>query len=104
MEELVTSGWIAGIVLAALALEVTVVSVILWRRSRPLDMLSFVATILAGGSLVLALRSAILGAGWLFVAMYLAAALLAHAADLALRLIATRHAPGVPADDKTKSC
>jgi len=48
---------------------------------------------------VLALRAALQQSGWLFVAIYLVGGLLAHLADVVLRLSATRHAEGVPSSD-----
>jgi hypothetical protein len=48
---------------------------------------------------VLALRAALQQSGWLFVAIYLLGGLLAHLADVVLRLSATRHAGGVPSAD-----
>jgi len=58
-----------------------------WRRG-----LGFFLTIAILGALVLALRAALQQSGWLFVAIYLLGGLLAHIADVALRLGATRHA------------
>ena len=71
----------------------------LWRRGQGLALMSFVASSLAGGSLVLALRAVLRESGWLFVAIYLAAALLAHLADIALRLLLARQAAGVPSEE-----
>jgi hypothetical protein len=45
------------------------------------------------------MRAILRESGWLFVAIYLAAALLAHVADLALRLLTAKHAGGVPAKE-----
>jgi hypothetical protein len=95
MDEFIRSGRIADIILVVLAVELAAVSFYLWRRRRRLALMSFVASSLAGGSLVLAMRAILQESGWLFVAIYLAAALLAHVADLALRLLPERHAGGV---------
>ena len=99
MDEFIRSGRIADVILVALAAETLLVGLYLWRRGQGLALLSFVASSLAGGSLVLALRAILRDTGWLFVAIYLAAALLAHLADLALRLLLTRHAGGVSSDE-----
>lgn len=88
MEQLFTSGRIFDIILVGLALEVVGFGLWLWRKRQGLALVSFVASTVAGGSLVLALRAAITGAGWLFVAIYLAASLLAHVGEMALRILA----------------
>jgi hypothetical protein len=98
MDEFIRSGMIADVILVAIAAEIAIVGFYLWRRGQGLALLSFVASGLAGGSLVLALRAILRESGWLFVAIYLAAALLAHLADLALRLLLARHAAGVPTE------
>ena len=88
MEQLFTSGRIFDVILVAMALEVVIFGFWLWRRKQGLALVSFVASTVAGGSLVLALRAAITGAGWLFVAIYLAASLLAHVGEMVLRILA----------------
>jgi hypothetical protein len=76
------SGLVFNLILAALAAEIALAGLYFWRRRQGLVMFSFIANGLAGAALVLALRSALLGAGWLFVAIYLLAGLLAHLADV----------------------
>jgi len=92
MQGFVESGHIASLALVVLALEVALAGYYFWRRQRTWLLLSFVANGLAGAALVLALRAALQQSGWLFVAIYLLGGLLAHVADVALRLGATRHA------------
>ena len=99
LAQFVNSGEIASVILVVLAIEVAAFGYYFWRRQRPLLLLSFAANGLAGASLVLALRAALQQSGWLFVAIYLAGGLLAHLADVVLRLTATRHAEGVPSSD-----
>lgn len=99
MDEFIRSGRIADVILVVLAAEVAIVGFYLWRRGQGLALLSFAASSLAGGALVLALRAVLRESGWLFVAIYLGAALLAHLADIALRLLLTRHAGRVPSDE-----
>ena len=99
MEGFVSSGRIADMILVALAIELLVVGFYLWRKGAGLMLVSLAASSLAGGAIVLALRAALQGAGWPFVAIYLAAALLAHMADLALRLLLTRQAEGPASHD-----
>jgi hypothetical protein len=95
MEEFIRSGRIADVILVAIAVETLLVGIYLWRRGQGLALVSFAASALAGGSIVLALRAVLRESGWLFVAIYLGAALLAHLADLALRLLLARQAGGV---------
>lgn len=99
MEQFVNSGQVAAVMLVAIAIEVAVAGYYFWRRQRTFLLLSFVANGLAGACLVLALRAALQQSGWLFVAIYLAGGLLAHVADVVLRLNLTRHADGVPSTD-----
>ena len=88
METLITSGRIADIVLVVIATETIIIGLGWWRKGRPLALIAFAASGLAGGSLVLALRAVLQQSGWIHIAIYLFAALLAHIADLALRLLA----------------
>lgn len=99
MEQFVNSGQIATVMLVVLAIEIAVAGYYFWRRQRTFLLLSFVANGLAGAALVLALRAALQQSGWLFVAIYLLGGLLAHLADVVLRLGATQHAGGVPSAD-----
>lgn len=88
MEQLITSGRITDIILVVIAAETILVGLYFWWKGRPLALIAFAASGLAGGSLVLALRAVLRESGWGYVAIYLFAALLAHLADLALRLLA----------------
>ena len=99
MEQFVNSGQIATVMLVVLAIEIAVAGYYFWRRQRTFLLLSFVANGLAGAALVLALRAALQQSGWLFVAIYLLGGLLAHLADVVLRLTATRHADGMASTD-----
>lgn len=99
MEELIRSGQIAGIILVVLAAETAILGVYLWRKGQGRMLMSFLASSLSGGALVLAFREVLRGSGWLFVAIYLAAALLAHLADIALRLLLARQAGGPSSKD-----
>jgi hypothetical protein len=99
MDEIIRSGRIADVILVAIAAELLVVGVWMWRRGQGLALLSFVASCLSGGALVLALRAVLREQGWLFVAICLFAALLAHMADLVLRLRSTRRPQSAPSED-----
>jgi len=85
MGELFATGRIVDLILGLMVLEALVL--IVFRRSAghgiaPVDL---VASLLAGAMLLLALRFALTGAGWLPVAACLAAALVAHLWDLRRR-------------------
>lgn len=99
LEQFVVSGHVAGVILVVLAIEVAAFGWYFWRKQRTFLLLSFAANGLAGASLVLALRAALQQSGWLFVAIYLLGGLLAHLADVVLRLTATRHADSVPSSE-----
>lgn len=99
MEDFILSGRVTTVMLVVLAAEVMLVGFYLWRKGMALPLLSIAASGMAGGALVLALRAALQEAGWLFVAMYLLAALLAHLADIALRLMSASRARGMSSTD-----
>lgn len=99
MEQFVNSGQVAAVILVVLAIEIGGFAYYFWRRQRTFLLLSFVANGLAGAALVMALKAALQQSGWLFVAIYLLGGLLAHLADVVLRLHLTRHAEGVPSSD-----
>ncbi len=99
MDAFIRSGGIADVILVVLAAETALVGLYLWRRGQAMALLSLAAANLAGGALVLAFRAVLHESGWLFVAIYLAAALLAHLADLALRLLLARQAGGPSSRD-----
>lgn len=79
MQEFFASGLAADVVLAVLVIEF----VILWRRGwRPVDALLLLAP---AALIVVALRAALVGADWPWMALPLALAFPAHLADLARR-------------------
>jgi hypothetical protein len=95
------SGLAFKLILSALAVEIALAGFYFWRRQQGLFMLSFIANGLSGAALVLAMQSALLGAGWLFVAIYLLAGLLAHVADVGLRVALSKVAAGKPQTDRS---
>ncbi len=85
MEEFFRSGRVAELILALLALEFAALAA--WRAvtgggPAPRALLPF---LLAGACFALALRAALTGQGWAWVAAPLGAAFLAHVWDLAQR-------------------
>ena len=86
LESLVLSGRIVDIALAVLVVES--LALYAWRRRARggISPWALLANLGAGGSLMLALRAALTGAGWTWIATWLVAALVFHLADLAQRL------------------
>jgi hypothetical protein len=74
------SGHAVDLALAVLALELA--WLILWRRR---SLRAALTVTLPGACLLLALRAALTGAGWVWVAVWLALSLPAHVADLVRR-------------------
>lgn len=86
MRDLFASGRVVDVILTLVVVEAVALEG--WRRltGRGLALRALIANLLAGGFLLLALRAALVGADWTWVAASLFAALLAHLADLATRL------------------
>ena len=88
MAALFASGRIVDAILALVALEA--VALLVWRRMRghgP-SASALLVNLASGAALMLAVRAALTGAAWTVVALFLLGlvALVAHGADLALRL------------------
>lgn len=85
LQELIDSGRIVDIMLVVLAIEV--VAVQLYRRSGRggIGFLPMILNLGAGGSLMLALRSALTDAGWQWIVVFLLSSLVFHVADQATR-------------------
>jgi uncharacterized membrane protein YjjP (DUF1212 family) len=77
------SGHVVDAILAVFACEAFVYAVI--RRWSPGAMMRFAVAALPGIFLLLALREALTGAGWSWIALWLALSFPAHLADLRLR-------------------
>ena len=85
MSGLFVSGRAVDLVLAFVALEA---ALLVWHRRRSgrgVPVGELLAFLLAGACLLLALRAALVGASWQWVALALAGAGAAHLADLRLR-------------------
>lgn len=80
------SGRIIDIVLLLVALEALALA--FWRRrsGRGPTSLALLPNLLAGASLMLALRFALTGMSWVWIALMMVVSLVAHAFDLAARL------------------
>jgi hypothetical protein len=77
------SGRIIDGILLLVAAEALALAWIVRRRGPPLP--SLLANLASGAALMLALRAALVGAGWVAVAGWMLAGLVAHLADLGLR-------------------
>jgi hypothetical protein len=82
---LFASGRIVDLVLGLVLLEGLLLLAIRHRTGEGVAPAELVAFLLAGAFLMLALRAALTGAAWGWVALWLLAALVAHLSDLRLR-------------------
>jgi len=83
MAALFASGRIIDLILLFIVLECALLA---WIRRDELRLRDLLPNILSGAALMLAVRCALVGAGWVWVAASLLGALLAHLSDLALRV------------------
>ncbi len=90
MQDLFLSGHIVDFILGLIVLEAA--GVLAWRRGRePYSArLPLLISLVPGIFLLIAVRAALVAAGWGWIALALAMAGLTHAADLWLRLRKTR--------------
>jgi hypothetical protein len=82
MSEFFSSGRVVDLILAVLLLEV--VALTAWRRHGSIrtSLAKLVVAALPGVFLLLALRAALNGAGWMWMALWLFASFPAHIADI----------------------
>ena len=85
LQNLVESGRIVDVMLVFIFLEIVVLSLIRQRRGGGIAAVPLIVNIGAGGSLMVALRFALAGDGWLAITVCLLAALVFHVADIRLR-------------------
>jgi len=88
--ELFAGGRIVDLVLALVVLEALALWIHHRRTGRGIAPADFLPNLAAGACLLLALRAALAGSGWIWIAAWLAAALAAHLADLARRATGSR--------------
>lgn len=86
MAELFGSGRVVDLILGMMALEGALVLAYRARTGRGLPATDLALNLMAGACLLLALRGALVGAGWGWIALCLAAALPVHLADLVRRV------------------
>lgn len=82
MAELIASGRIVDLALLLTGLEALLLIAYHRRTGRGLPPATLLINLLSGVSLMLALRAALAGAGWMWIASCLVVSLLAHLADL----------------------
>jgi len=85
LEDLFTSGRIADLALAVLALELVALALIRRRLGRGPSLAALAFNAASGAGLLLALRSALAGWDWTATAAFLTLSLLAHLGDAAIR-------------------
>lgn len=85
METLLTSGRIAELILALMAIEIAALLLLWFRYGIGVRPLSLIANMAAGGSLVAALYVALTSGSPYTLAAILLLSLLAHVADMATR-------------------
>jgi hypothetical protein len=94
VSELFVSGRVVDLVLAVMLVEAIALAAYHRRTGRGLPAVAIVLNLAAGAALLLALRGALVGAGWGWIALALAGAFAAHLADLRQRVAAARAGPG----------
>lgn len=90
MARLFASGRVADLIVAFMLLELGVLTLVHRRARRGAPPAELAASLGAGAALVLALRAALTAEPWPHVALWLAAALAAHAIYVRMRWGATR--------------
>lgn len=90
MEALFASGRVADIALCVMILEAIVLYALTARRGQDERFRALLANLAAGACLVIAVRLALVGADWPWIAAALAGSLVTHSLDLVLRLRASR--------------
>lgn len=85
MIELFASGRIVELILALVLLEAAGLVALRRLRGTGPPLAATLTNLLSGAALLLALRAALVGSGWVSIALWLLAALAAHLGDLALR-------------------
>ena len=85
LQSLIDSGRIVDLMLTVLAVELVVVQIYRRRAGGGIGFLPMLLNLGAGGSLMLALRAALISAGPLWIAVFLLSSLVFHVADQAAR-------------------
>ena len=87
MEALFDNGSIVLIILALVVIEAAVLLLLHRRTGRGIPHVPMLANLLAGGCLMLAIRSALLDHSWTWIGLFMALALIAHLVDFGSRIV-----------------
>ena len=85
MAELFLTGRIVDLIIALMVAEALVLGLLYRRTGKGVSLADLLPNMLAGLFLLLALRAALTGAPWTWIALSLIAALIAHLADVVRR-------------------
>lgn len=85
MSEWFANGRIIDVIVLAMMVEGIVLAAVQARTGRGLGTRPLLTTLASGAALMLAVRAALVGAGWAVVSVCLLAGLVAHLVDLASR-------------------
>lgn len=86
MAAMIADGTMVVLILALVAVEALALCVYRWRTGHGPRLRDVIFNLAAGAALLMALHSAIAGDSWIWIAGWLAAALVAHLGDMASRL------------------
>ena len=84
-ESLIASGRIVDIMVLVVVAEVVAITLYRSRTGSGIPFVPLILNVGAGGSLMLALRAALIGSGWHWIAVFLLTSLVFHVADQANR-------------------
>ena len=84
---LFSSGHAVDLVIAVMAAEFGLIILLKSARDRPIAAINMLFAMAPGVFILLALRAALTGAGWIWIALFLAASFPIHVADLIRRRI-----------------
>ena len=90
MSALLAHGRVLDFIIAGMAVEGLVLTALFRVRGRGVPPAALLPNLVSGACLLLAMRLALAGQWWVFVAAGLLGALLMHLLDLRLRWVATR--------------
>ncbi len=91
MSKLFTTGLIADVMLIFMLVEAVCLLAYFFKTRRGLPPLAVFWMLLPGSCLVLAVRGALVGAEWGWIALAVSVSLLGHIGDFRQRLIGKRH-------------
>ena len=86
MEALFNNGSIVFIILALVVIEAAALLVLYRKTGRGIPTTPMIANLIAGGCLMLAIRSALLDHPWAWIGLFMALSLVAHLVDFGSRI------------------